>query len=406
MDYHQRALSQTLARATRTFPAVLVTGSRQAGKTSLLLHDFGETHRFVSFERPDVRARALADPVSFLAEHSPPAILDEIQYVPELLHYIKELIDGDRRPGRWLLSGSQSLPLMRGVSQTLAGRVAVVRLDPLSVAEARRAPLPASVDEVLAQVFNDPPAAVAAVDVGDWLLRGGYPEIATRPEVDRRLWFASYIQTYLERDVRDLVQVDDLRTFSRFLSLAAARTAGILNLADFARDVGVAPPTIRRWVSALEASGIVHLLPPYHRNLGKRIIKSPKLYFVDAALAAFLMGWHERDALVRGPAFGALVETAVVGEWLDLFRSQGEPPPLYFYRSPGLEIDLLIERNAKLYAIEVKATATPTPAHAGSLARWLDLVGEPMHAAVACRVDRIITLRPGIRAVPWHLARA
>jgi len=228
------------------------------------------------------------------------------------------------------------------------------------------------------------------------------------PEIDRQLWLSSYVQTYLERDVRDLVQVGDLNVFARFLALAAGRSGQLLKMSELARDVGVSAPTIRRWISVLEASGIVHLLEPYHRNFGKRVVKAPKLIFLDPGLAAFLVGLHQREAILQGPSVGALTETAVVGECVKRFRQQGEVPALFFWSSPsGLEVDLLIERNQRLYAIEVKWTATPTPAHAAALARWLELATpevQAVAAVVACRVDAPMSLGDGVRAVPWHLA--
>jgi predicted AAA+ superfamily ATPase len=403
-----RALGSTIRRACKSFPAVLVTGPRQSGKTTLLRHEFGASHRFVSLERPDVRARAQADPLGFLRENPAPVILDEIQYVPDLLHYVKEHVDEDRRPGRWLFSGSQSFPLMRGVSQTLAGRVAVLTLDPLSVREATADGTAPGIDRVLRSVFTPAVSERARrpdVDFADWVLRGGYPEIRVSPDVDRQLWFGSYVQTYLQRDVRDLLHVGDLDAFARFVSLAAARSGALLNLADLGRDAGVSAPTARRWLAVLEASGIVYMLRPYHRNFGKRLTKSPKLIFVDVGLAAFLVGLHAREALLQGPSLGPLMETAVVSEWVKLFRQHGEEPTLFFWRSAaGMEVDLLIERNRWLYAIEVKATATPTPPHAAALLQWRQLAGTDTQAVVACRIERPVTLGGGIRAVPWHLS--
>jgi predicted AAA+ superfamily ATPase len=223
--------------------------------------------------------------------------------------------------------------------------------------------------------------------------------------VDREIWFASYVQTYLERDVRDLLRVGDLGAFGRFVDLAATRTGGLLNLAEMGAEAGVTAPTAKQWLSVLEASHVVHLLPPFHKNLGKRIRKSPKLHFVDPGLASFLLGLHSREALMQGPALGALVETAVVGEWLKAFRSLGLPPPISFWRSSGGdEVDVVIEHGGRLYGVEVKATATPTPHHAAALARWLDLAGPKARGVLACRVAAPLALRPGIRAVPWHLA--
>jgi predicted AAA+ superfamily ATPase len=410
-DYLPRWLGPTMRRALSTFPAVLVTGPRQSGKTTLLRAEFSATHRYVSLERPDLRARALADPVTFFAEQSPPLILDEIQYAPELMHYVKDRVDQDRRAGQWLLSGSQSLPLMRGVSQTLAGRIAVLTLDPLSVGEAlRRPPLP-DLDAFIERVWGDHDGAPTAatpgkdtLDLGAWILRGGFPEVALNPRVDRQLWFASYVQTYLERDVRDLLQVGDLTAFGRFVALAASRTGGLLNMTDFARDVGVSGPTIKRWLSVLEATHLVFLLRPYHRNFGKRIVKSPKLYLLDPGLTCFLLGLHTREAILNGPSAGALAEATVLAECVKAFHQHGEPPAIYGWRSAGGdEVDVIVERGGKLYGMEVKATATPLPGHAESLARWVALAGPRARGVLACRVDRPGALRPGIRAVPWHL---
>ncbi len=408
MPYVHRHLAVTLRRALQTFPAVLVTGPRQVGKTTLLQRELARTHRFVSLERPDVRSRAKGDPVAFFEENPPPVILDEIQYVPELLHHVKERIDTSRQPGQWILSGSQSFALMRGVTQTLAGRVAILTLTPLSVAEVGGAAPSRSIDDLIRRVFPSGRAATATdvepTDIADWLLRSGYPEPRLNPTVDRQLWFASYVQTYLERDVRDLLQVGDLHDFGRFLTLVAANTGRLLNFSDLAREIGVTSPTAKRWISVLEASHVVRLLRPYHRNFGKRLTKAPKVVVIDAALAAWLVGLHERDALLNGPSFGPLFETAVIAEWIKAFHNAGEPAALHYWRSSaGPDVNLVVERNGILYGIEAKSTATPTPQHADALAQWLALAGPKARGVLACRVPSPVTLRPGIRAVPWHL---
>lgn len=408
-SYTPRSLAAAVRRAARTFPAVLVTGARQTGKTTLLRNQAGARFSYVSLERPDVRARAVADPEGFLTDAGTPLILDEIQYAPELLHYVKDRIDEDRRPGRWLLTGSQTFALMKGVSQSLAGRVAVLSLDPLSTAEAAgRADLP-SVPALLSRVFGGGRRrgrGIAALpDAADWLLRGGYPEPRLDRRVDRELWFSSYVQTYLERDVRDLVRVSDLEAFRQFLFLVAARTGQPLNLAELGAEIGISPPTARQWLSVLQTSQVVHLLPPFHRNLGKRIRKSPKLYVMDTGLATFLLGLHGRDAVLQGPSFGALMETAVVSEWVKAFRASGLQPPLSFWRtSDGHEVDLVIEYGGTTYGLEVKATASPNPGHASGLVRWARAAGPATRVALACRVDAPLPLAPGLRAVPWHLA--
>ena len=406
--YIPRHLTGAITRAMTSFPVVLVTGARQTGKTTLLRTEFGVSHEYISLERPDIRNRAQADPVGFFAQYTGPVILDEIQYAPELLHYIKELIEPERKPGWWLLTGSQNFSLMQGVSQTLAGRVAVLTLDPLSVRE-RLQQEQKTPDAMLERVFA-PTARPAGsplgqtVNLAEWLLHGGFPEPCLNKQVDRRLWFSGYVQTYLERDVRDVTQVSDLGAFSRFLMLVATRTGSLLNMADIADEISISAPTVKRWLSVLETSQLIYLLQPYYKNFGKRIRKSPKLYLLDPGLATFLLGLHSRDAVLQGPSLGPLVETAVVTEWLKFFRQQGEQPHVYYWQSgPGKEVDLIIERDGALYGMEVKATATPTARHGAGIKRWLELAGPNTRGALACNVDRPQALRPGIRAVPWHL---
>lgn len=403
--YYPRTLDGVLRRATKTFPAILVTGPRQTGKTTLLRTAWGKGRGFVSLEQPAVRARAEADPVAFLKENPPPLILDEVQYVPELLHHLKDDIDQNRRPGRYLMTGSQGLALMQGVGQSLAGRVAVLTLLPFSASELS-GERPATLASLLARVFG--PARPsrqkrASLSLGDWLLRGAYPEPRANPKVDHQLWCAGYIQTYLERDVRTLLKVGDLNAFSRFLRLCATRTGQILNLSDLARDTGVSVPTAKSWLSVLEASHEVFLLPPHFANFGKRLIKAPKLYFTDTALAAYLAGITSEQALLHGPMAGALFETAVVVAWRKAFLHRGQIPNLFYWRSSdGIEVDLVVERDRKLFAIEAKLTSTPTPGHAANLARWVKLAGDAVAGAVIqANVETPTTLSPGIRAIPW-----
>ena len=402
-----RILEATIRRAMKTFPAVLVTGPRQSGKTTLLYERFGKSHRFVSLENPDIRARVIEDPIGFLKSNTPPLILDEIQYTPELLHYIKSAIDKDRAPGQWLLSGSQSFALMQGVSQSLSGRVAVLTLLPFSIAESRgRGNKGADLDRILQDAFTPKKGdkrGGEAPALSDWLLRGAYPEIRANPEVDRQLWCAGYVQTYLERDVRQIVNVGDLNSFNRFLRLCAARTGQILNMSELGRDAGVTVPTVKKWLSVLEASHQIYLLPPHFNNFGKRIIKSPKLYFMDTGIATFLLGLHSRDPLLQGPMLGPLFETMVISEWIKAFHNRGERPELYYWRSKaGMEVDLIIDRNGRLYPIEIKATSTLVPGHADSLRKWKDLAGElAFKGLIIADIAEDFEIM-GCRAVSWE----
>lgn len=377
-----RMLTHALRRALKSFPAVVVTGPRQSGKTTLLKTLFSKTHRFVSLEDPDVRLRAKEDPLAFLDAHHPPVVIDEIQYLPELLSYVKTRIDQRRTPGQWLFTGSQNFVLMQGVSQSLAGRAAVLSLLPFSLVErAGHGEDAAGVAEWLRGIRR-PRHGASRFSLSDVLLRGNYPEIASKRSVDRQLWCGSYIATYLERDVRNLAQIGDLSQFERFLRLCAARTGQLLNLTALANDVGVSVPTAKRWLSILEAGYQIYLLYPYYKNVGKRLVKSPKLYVTDTGLASYLMGLHDAEALLNGPSIGPIFETLVVTEVLKRFLHAGQMPSMYYLRTrDGLEVDLVIELNQQLHLFEIKSAMTIVPKHAASLRRLTDTLGSSVGTA-------------------------
>ncbi|MGA8701682.1 MAG: ATP-binding protein [Candidatus Sulfotelmatobacter sp.] len=340
MRYIPRQLAPVLLDASRHFPAVVVTGPRRAGKTTLLRKLFPNA-RYVLLEDPDIQGRVRSDPRAFLDELQPPVVFDEIQNTPELLDYVRTLIDTKpRRMGQWLFTGSQEVPLMRGITESMAGRAAILQLLPFSLAE------------------------TAKVN----LLHGGFPEVLARPEA-RSLWFASYLQTYLERDVRAITNVRDLATFRRFLAVLASRHGQVLNKTDLAAPLGVSVPTIGEWLSILEVTGQIILVPPYFENFGKRLIKSPKIYWGDSGLACYLLGVTSSAEFERSPFLGALFGGFVAGEILKSQANQGMRKELYYFRDQqGLEVDFLVPRpNSNLWLIEAKAGKTVRPAMASPL---------------------------------------
>ncbi len=366
-NYIERSLESVLKKAVKEFPALVLTGPRQSGKTTLLKHLFGNDYRYISMEPPDVWAAAREDPRSFLELNAPPVIFDEVQYAPDLLPYIKEKIDADRgRYGQYLLTGSQNLLLIEEITESLAGRAAILRLLPLSRRELFGQPqarLPWEGGDGALLSVNQ-----SYLDLWKSFLRGGFPELAARPERDAGLYHAGYVQTYLERDVRMLRQVGDLSLFQSFLRLLAARSAGLINKAELARDLGVSLNTVKAWLSVLEATFQVVELRPYFANVGKRLVKSPKVFFTDLGTLCYLAGLKDPEHAASGPMGGAIMETAVFSEIYKTLTHRGVDPEIYFWRTmAGTEIDFIIETGSKLVPIEVKLSATPRPAMANQI---------------------------------------
>jgi len=377
-----RHLAPVLLRLAGAFPIVAVTGPRQSGKTTLVRAVFA-AKPYVSLEDPAERAFAAEDPRGFLGRFADGAIFDEAQRWPDLFSYLQGLVDADRRPGRFVLTGSQQFGLMSGVTQSLAGRVGMTRLLPLALAEVA-------------------PDDRTGVDLDAAMLKGGYPSLHVQP-VTPADWFASYVATYVERDVRQLLKVQDLSAFQRFLRLCAGRTGQLLNATALAGEAGVSHSTARAWLSVLEASDLVHLLPPYHRNFGKRLVKSPKLYFVDVGLACWLLGVRSTEVLALHPLRGALFETLVVGEFLKARHNRGLPPELYFWRdNNGLEADLLFERDGRLQPVEIKSGRTVTADYLRAAHKAARIAGEDADAPWLVYGGNESYERSGVRVISWR----
>lgn len=362
-SYVPRTLASFAQTASTHFPVLLVTGARQVGKTTFLQHLSEAGRTYVSLDDPTILELARQDPALFFQRFEPPLLIDEIQYAPQLLPHIKLHVDRTQQPGAFWLTGSQQFHLMQGVSESLAGRVAILQLLGLSRRELRR-------QSELATPFLPTPEQVKAREAAGGVLalpelyrliwRGSLPAIALDPELDRDLFYGSYVQTYLQRDVRDLARVGDEAAFLRFLRASAARTGQLLNVTQLSRDADVAVNTAKAWLSILQTSGLIYLLQPYHNNLTKRLVKTPKLYFLDTGLCAYLTQWTTPEALEAGAMAGAMLETWVITEILKSYWHNGKQAPFYYYHDHDQkEIDLLIVQDDRLYPLEVKKTASP-----------------------------------------------
>ena len=385
MPIISRAIEKQLSRAAKAFSAVVVTGPRRSGKTWLLRHQFPKAQYFL-FEDPDVIGRFRADPQGFLDGVTPPVILDEIQNVPEVFNFVRSRIDQNPgKKGQWFLTGSQESSLMQNVSESMAGRAAILQMLPLSLSESPKVSL----------------------------LRGGYPEVILRPNA-AELWFSSYTQTYLERDVRNASAIVSLETFRRFMSLLATRHGAVLNMSEFSAPLGVSVPTVSRWLDILETSGLILRLPPFFENVGKRLIKAPKIYWLDSGLVCHLLGIRSSAELERSPFLGAIFEGAVASEIIKSQVNQGQRKALYYFRDQqGLEVDFIkLNNGGTATLIEAKATRSPQSGMAAPMIRltkaWHDTAQQRkltpsmlVHRA-AKNAIKSAAIAPGCRAMTFE----
>ena len=399
--YIKRSLEDRVKYLAKHFPVVMVCGSRQVGKTTLLrkIADENKTINYVTLDYPRIRQLAKEDPELFLQQYSAPLIIDEIQYAPELLQYIKIKVDEIDGNGQYYLTGSQMFHMMNEVSESLAGRVGVLSMYSLSRAEIEgRDSIP----------FN--PANITNIEssdtisnIFDMIIRGGMPQIVSDPDLSYEDYYGSYIQTYIERDIRDLINVKDENKFVKFISCIAARTSQEVNLSDVSKDVEVDRKTVEKWLSVLVSSGIVVLLHPYSGNTIKRIVKRPKLYFMDTGLACYLSMWNNARALELSAMAGAMFENYVISEIIKGYANNGISirSRLAYYRdNNGKEIDLLILDNGKIYPVEIKKSADPGKSSIKNFSVLSSLSEETGEGAVLCMSNMTIPIDSMNKIIP------
>jgi predicted AAA+ superfamily ATPase len=404
--YIQRASEPYIRSIADTFPVLLVTGPRQVGKTTLLRHVAEPGRGYVTLDDPLLRQLAVEEPALFLERFEAPVIIDEIQYAPGLLPYIKMRVDRSEAKGAYWLTGSQMFHLMKNVSESLAGRVGIMHLLGLSRAEIAGRPstpfLPTNA--VLSRKRKEAERSTLP-EVFQAIHRGSMPALYSgEPRPDIEQYYSAYVQTYLQRDIKDLSQVGDELAFLRFLTAVASRTGQMLQYADLGRDVGISAPTAKQWLSLLVTSGIVCLVEPWYSNTLRRMIKAPKLYFLDTGLCAYLTRWTTPEALEAGAISGPMFETFVVSEIMKSWRNAGKNPPVFYYRDKDKnEIDVILEVDGSLHPVEIKKSANPGK-DAIAAFRFLVNAGKPVGSGgVVCCASEYLPLDPKNSIVPWWL---
>ncbi len=402
--YIKRHAEKTVQDLSRMFGAVLVAGPRQVGKTTMLAN-LTEGIGYVTLDDPILRTSAEEESGTFLKDNPPPVFVDEIQKAPALFEQIKLYLDRERKKGQFFMCGSQQFKMMKGVSESLAGRIGLVTLLGFSLREAYgvACDIPFLPTEEYYAERKKQLADISYDDVWQRIHRGSMPELHDNPDFDWQMFYGAYVRTYIDRDVRDLSEIGDTVKFTKFMVAAAAATGQLLNLASLARDVGISQPTAERWLSILVASNVVYLLQPYSNNITKRAIKTPKLYFLDTGLAAYLTKWNTPDVLKNGAMAGTFFESFVISEIIKSYYNKGVlEPPLYFYRDKDMnEIDLLIEEGGTLYPIEMKKHADPKKRDVQAFAVLDRIPGVRRGSGgVVCLYDKLITWQGSDKVIP------
>lgn len=402
--YFYRHVEPTIKKLAKMFGAVLVAGPRQVGKTTTL-KVMTKTINYISLDDPILLASALDTTITFFKDNPPPVFVDEVQKAANLFPLIKHYIDESKKKGLFFLCGSQQFQMMKNVSESLSGRLGLVTLLGLSMREkynCRFTDAFIPTDDYFAKrrkQFKE----ITYSDVWENIHRGSMPELYSNPDFDWQMFYGAYVRTYIERDVRELANIGDEVKFTRFMTVLASRTGQLLNLNSVANDVGISQPTADRWLSILVASNIVYLLKPYYNNLTKRLIKAPKLYFLDTGLAAYLTKWNTSEVLRNGAMAGEFFESFVISEIIKSYYNQGIlEPPIYFYRDKEMkEIDLLIEQGDTLYPIEIKKHADPTAKDIDSFKVLDNIKGiKRGFGGVVCTYDKLITLKGNDKIIP------
>jgi len=406
VDYLPRHAEKTVKELSKMFGAVLVTGMRQVGKSTLLKHATAPIQS-LTFDNASTFESAASAPELFFDFNPPPIFLDEIQKAPDLFSQMKMIIDNSRGKGLFYLSGSQHFHMMKQVSDSLAGRIGILNLSGLSLREEVHcnfnSPFIPTKDYISARL-KDGTQPLSPIEVWDRIQRGSMPELVLQPSYSWDNYYGTYVRTYIQRDVRDLSQVADELTFQHFMSVLAARTGQILNMAEIARAVGISIPTVKRWLSILVTSNVIYLLRPYYTNLTKRALKSPKLYFTDTGLAAYLSKWNTPEALRTGALAGAYFENFVIMEILKSYYNTGVlDPAFHYYRDKdGVEIDLLIERDGHLHPIEIKSSGVARSSDLRAFKKLERLDCKRGVGAVICMLDSPQAISAEEIAVPLH----